>query len=312
MTWRLAQARILVSMSWVVFAVACGGGDETPGSDGDNSDGSGGNMPGATGGTTGGGTGGSGTTGGAPNGTVEPPTTRPTVTCGSDTVTYKGTVGGAAVDETLTIESGPIGAFTPVAFDRGVQALYLEDGRAGGAILFPQGSQNAGQVWCIDDGLAREDAGAGYSYIGHLLGSCPGTPTGDTIYACMDSFGFECDPAGAVELRPLGGTLGGREIVVESVSLSGGGTVFVRNLGGYQLVVFGESEVQNGASGAVTGLVYARPGTAHEGEVYCIDGGTWTKNEDGSSSRFVFDNVSYLGSCLEGGPTESLEGCSGF
>jgi hypothetical protein len=168
-------------------------------------------------------------------------------------------------------------------------------------------------VWCIDDGLAREDAGTGYSYVGHLLGSCPGAPTSDTIYACADSvLSNLCDPSGPAEYQPLGGTLGGREILSEEGGFSGAYAALSMPSGNYATVVFADSEVLNGSSGAVTGLIYARPGSAHEGEVYCIDGGTWTKNEDGSESTFVFDSVSYVGTCFEGGPTETLEGCSGF
>lgn len=251
-------------------------------------------------------------------GTVEPPTTRPSLTCDANSISYQGTVGGAVVDEALMIERGPIGVGSPVGFDDGVQVVYAADDHARGAILFPAGSQNAGKVWCIDDGLRREEAGTGYSYIGHLLGSCPGTPTGDTVYACHDTGLSElCDEEGSVEVQPLGGTLGGTAIASGSGS-SGFGSSFTASgalamrTGDYQFVVFTESVVPDGASGPVTGLIYGGAGSAHDSEVYCIDSGTWTKNEDGSESTFVFDGISFVGSCEDAGPLDELEGCVGF
>lgn len=306
---------VRLTLGFVCLTLGCGTTDN-----GSGATGSGGEAPesGGSGGTSSGGNGGSESSGGGLMGTLEPPTTRPILACSSDSVSYQGTLGGTAVDESLTIERGPIGVGSPVGFDEGVQVVYNVDERARGAILFPAGSQNAGKVWCIDDGLRREEAETGYAYIGHLLGNCPGTPTEDTVYACQDTGLSEfCSEEGSIEVRPLAGTLGGTEIASGSgssgfeSSFGASGALAIRT-GDYEMVVFADSVVADGASGPVTGLIYGRMGSAHDGEVYCIDSGTWMKNEDGSESTFVFDGISFVGDCNDAGPTDRLEGCIGF
>jgi hypothetical protein len=60
--------------------------------------------------------------------------------------------------------------------------LFLDDDAtvegtlSGGVLVFPEGSANAGQVWCIDRGsLLGEGQRPKGALIGHPLGKCPGT-----------------------------------------------------------------------------------------------------------------------------------------
>lgn len=304
-----------------ILTASCGG-DEGDASDPGGSTGSGGD-PGESTGGTGSNTGGTGSdTGGSESGTggtVTPgnviiPTSVPATVCESDQYTYSGTVGGTPVDESLIL-AGPKGGYTSLhGHSGGFIEAYVTDydpngpDAVTGALRFPAESAHAGKIWCVDEGSLHTDEA--YSFVGHMLGQCPGTPVDGELYACSASGLLDCDGSTPQLTEGVAGIFNGMDAGAGDWSaIRASGSVWVTQAADYDvLIVADEPVTSNGSSSNATGMIFGVPGGSDPGAVYCIGGGTWERNENGAHLA-TLTNISLVGNCNDSPANENLEGC---
>ncbi len=313
-----------------LLSASCGGDDGSvgepggsTGSGGDPATGTGGGSDNGTGGTENptGGNGGNGT-GGSPTGSggsgspgnVVIPTSVPATTCEAGQFTYSGTVGGTPVEESLIL-AGPGGGYTSLhghsgGFIDAYVTTYNPDGPDGvqGALRFPDESAHAGKIWCIDEGSLHSDEA--YSFVGHLLGTCPGTPVEGEVYACSGAGLQDCNGSSPQLTEGLAGTFHGHDAGAgEWSAIRASGSVWVTQAADYDVLIVAEEPLAtNGSSSNVSGMIFGVPGGADPGAVYCIGGGTWERNENGAHLATLTD-ISLVGNCNDAPATENLEGC---
>lgn len=300
-----------------LLVLSCGGGE------GETNDGAGGGPRGTGGTTTGPETGGStgdgdvGTGGSLSPGNTNIPTTVPSDTCASRQHVYRGSVGGVAIDEDLSL-SGVNGGSDNLhvhsnGFIIGEVLEYTPEAVISpivGVLGFPDESARAGEIWCIDEGsLQSENA---YSYVGHLLGTCPGTPVTGEIVVCEEENDTNCAPTGG-DFTYLSGMFGAKDAGNGSSEWTtlGGGLWQVATSDYKVYVLASESLGAAGSSANVTGIMWGMTTGADPGAVYCIGGGTWTVLDD-YTNRAVLTDVSLVGNCNDAPAAENLEGCHGY
>ncbi len=311
-----------------LLLLACGGSDDpsNPGSEGGG--GTGGAMTGgantggtgvggdtSTGGSTGATGGVSGGTGGAGSVTVPP---LPGVTCSPGQVQFDGTVGGAAVSETFSLAAWQAASGLGVG-DGGFLSLdsqnFSEVPRSvSGALGFPGGSSNAGQIWCVDSGSLYNVDKQEFAMVGHLLGQCPGgSPVDGEVFLCRSPTDY-CNGSEPSRTE-FGGTLAGTPLTTAPGGLTlVGGRVRLENRGSYSLFIEAEAAPQTGSSVSISGFMIGNEASGEPGAVYCLDEGTWSQEQDSFATVDLLHvtSLSSPGNCRDAGATETLTGCWGY
>jgi hypothetical protein len=256
--------------------------------------------------------------GGAPNA----PTTLPDIDCSAGEIVYEGKVGGASVMERFKPTGPAAGGVSVTAYAGGGSVIYFDEETtqegdiSGGILMFPEGSAHAGKIWCIDPGsLIGKGSIRKGALIGHLLGTCPGTPVAGTLQACFDSGQNYCD-ASAPEKHALGGELAGKAVDSPAVGLTSLSTrAWTQTTEQFDFALFAQTAPTTSTAAKLTGFLVATNENHDFGDVHCVDDGGWKLY---SSDELVSDvdqatlsQLSSLGSCKDAGPIETLNVCFG-
>lgn len=256
--------------------------------------------------------------GGAPNA----PTTLPDIDCSAGEIVYEGKVGGASVMERFKPTGPAAGGVSVNAYAGGGSFIYFDEAStqegdlSGGILVFPEGSAHAGKIWCIDPGsLIGKGSIRKGALIGHLLGTCPGTPVAGTLQACFDSGQNYCD-ASTPEKRALAGELAGKAVDSAAVGLTSLSTrAWTQTTEQFDFALFAQTEPTASTAAQVTGFLVPTNLNPDFGDVHCVDDGEWQLyNSDELVSdvhQAKLSQLSLVGSCKDAGPAEALNVCFG-
>jgi hypothetical protein len=290
------------------------GGSPKGGSSSSGASGGGSSSAGApNGGTPNGGS----SSGGAPNA----PTVLPDIDCSAGEIVYEGKVGGASVMERLTPTGPAAGGVSVTAYSGGGSFISFDEASSqdgtlsGGILIFPEESAHAGKIWCIDPGsLIGEGSIRKGALIGHLLGTCPGTPVAGTLHSCFDSGQGYCDDS-AIEKRRLGGELAGKAVESPAVGRTSLSTrAWTAMTEQFDFVLFAQSDPTTSMAANLTGFLAATNINPDFGDVYCVGGGEWKLFSDdivSNANQATLSQLSLAGSCKDAGPAETLNVCFG-
>jgi hypothetical protein len=327
---------------WALGLVACGeSANNSPGAAGTSASGgaaagtasnggasgsaTGGKIDGPGGSTVGGSDGKAGTAAGGhtSGGAPAMPTALPTLQCAQGEVVYEGTVGGVAISERLTLTGPAAGVSVLGAYSGGISVLMANGSTAdadkigSGVLVFPAGSAHAGEIWCIDSGslLAKGNQPRG-ALIGHPLGKCPGVAATGTLHACFDSDQGYCDDAGEPAKRSLGGDLNGKTLDSPALGLTSvSAQAWASSTKLFDVLLFANSAPSTSTAAKINGFLVAEEDNPDLGDVYCVGDGEWTKYSDNFVSNAnvaTLSQISRVGSCKSGTPSEALNVCIGF
>jgi hypothetical protein len=280
-------------------------------------------VTGHSGGSSGSSDGGSDSKAGSASGPPGAPTDLPTLQCAYGEVVYQGTVGGVAISERLMLTGPAAGISILGAYSGGVSIGFINgstteaDKLTGGVLVFPAGSSHAGEIWCIDSGslLAKGNQPRG-ALIGHPLGKCPGTAVTSTLHACFDSSQGYCDDKGEPAKRSLGGDLDGKTLESPAVGLTSlSSQAWASSTTLFDMMLFASSEPSTSSVAKLNGYLFAAEGTDDVGDVYCVGDGDWAKYSDSfvhNANLATLREISRVGSCKAGAPSDTLNVCIGF
>jgi hypothetical protein len=268
-------------------------------------------------GNTGGNPNGSNPSGGAPTA----PTTLPDLDCTAGEIVYEGKVGGASVMERFKPTGPGAGGVSVTAYGGGGSFIYYDEGStregdlSGGILVFPEGSAHAGKIWCIDPGsLIGKGSIRKGAFVGHLLGTCPGTPVAGKLHACFDSGQGYCDDS-TLEKRRLAGELAGKAVDSPAVGLTSLSTrAWTQSTEQFDFALFAQADPTTATAAQVTGFLVATNQNPDSGDVHCVDNGEWQLYSDDLVSdvdQATLSQLSRVGSCKGAGPTETLNVCFG-
>jgi hypothetical protein len=250
------------------------------------------------------------------------PTTLPDIDCSAGEIVYEGKVGGASVMERLKPTGPGAGGVSVTAYAGGGSVIYFDEETtqegdlSGGILMFPEGSAHAGKIWCIDPGsLIGKGSIRKGALIGHLLGTCPGTPVAGTLRACFDSGQNYCDGS-TPEKRVLGGELAGKAVDSAAVGLTSLSTrAWTQTTEQFDFALFAQADPTTSMAAKVTGFLVATNQNSDFGNVHCVDDGQWqlySSDELVSEvDQATLSQLSLVGSCKAAGPTETLNVCFG-